>query len=383
MKLTVSLLFLLCCFIQHAHAQDKYFEEGYVIQNSDTTRGYINRKDELSLSQEVIFKPALETTTVIKYAPGEIDGFGFKASNLSFTDVEVVIRNNSKIVKKQKFAKNLLKGTVTLYKVPLLIDERTGIFLKNNNYVYIVKKGTSFHTLGQYEYKVENKVGVDKRYIPMLKALVNDCLDNSEELTKKLRFNDEDITGLIENYNNCKNPGDAAIVYTHKVKPDIKHGAEASYAKLYSPYYSEVLSNSQGYSFGYFWDITKSDISRKFSQRVGANYLYLQYDVPHRFRKEYYRQELHFLRVPLAIQYNFNRAPDEKFTPFLNFGLTGQLSSDSRLSHLDILPFVSLGGGMYFKNLKVYASIENEFFSFYGSKIISLGVGLRFDKNKF
>lgn len=361
-----------------AHAQDKFYEQGYIItQEGDTLTGLIERKDEIHLSHSVKFKVS-PSDSVVVYKPGNIQGFGFILDENHFSEVAVDIWQDHLKITTPRFAKVLARGETTLYKLPLAVQERNEIFLKNNIYLYVLEKEGIFLTLGQYEFEYKKRIGVDKKYIGILKAAMSDCLPH-DYISDKLEFKDASIIKLVEQYNACKNPDTKTAVFSYVVKPFIRKGVEVGYSQIYTPG-RDVISNSQGYSAGYFWDITKPDLSRTLSQRFGVNYLYLTYDYWDGLARNNRATSMHTIRLPLLVQLNINNLPLAKFNPFFNAGLTANFSTNNQISYVNIIPYISVGGGVYIDRFMFMVSADNIGFSLKGDKILNTGIGIRLDR---
>ncbi len=314
------------------------------------------------------------------YSPDELAGFGFIDKGLHFEPVYMTIRSISPDSRIKRFAKKMVAGHTTLYRLQLPQQELSQEYLKDNAHVYILKKDTAFYTLAQYEVSTNNGVRFEKRYIGLLIYLLNDCPGIASSSFKRLAFKDEAMAQLITQYNACKDPSTASVEHTYKVKAEVKWGPEAGYTHVFAPDNITFL-DGRGFWGGVFWDITKPDISRKLSTRVGLNYLHLNYNYTAHSRDGYpakpytVAEQMHMLRLPLQVQYNFNNAPEKRLSPFLSFGLTPQFSANSALKDIDMVPFLNFGAGAYIQQYKVSVSVENMGFGFKSDKIISLGVG--------
>ena len=380
MKNTLLTLLFLCVLYSEAHAQDKFFEAGYVILSGDTLPGYILRSDEIKLSHQIEFKSSLDGSPTVQYKSQDIQGFGFISDKLFFSPVEVELSRDGMTVRELRFAKNIARGETSLYRLQLSREERSNILLKDNKHIYVFEKNGEYHTLGQYEFKYRDKVGTNKKYLGVLRATMEDCLNIEEEITEELLFKDLPLMELVQKYNSCKNPAAVTTTYNHKVKPFIRHGIAVSYNKVYMPAI-DYDPRSQGYSAGYFWDITKLDLSRTLSQTLGVNYLYLHYNTWDSYVKEDIPVSRHILRLPVLVQLNLNNTYQARVNPFFNLGLTGQFFTNRQMEYLEFLPFITVGGGAYFNKLRVNVLVENEGFSWKQNKIVSVGLGWRLDNN--
>ncbi|MBW3546430.1 MAG: hypothetical protein KY428_12685, partial [Bacteroidetes bacterium] len=85
-------------------------------------------------------------------------------------------------------------------------------------------------------------------------------------------------------------------------------------------------------------------------------------------------------------QFNFHKSLYSKVFPFINLGITPQISSDSKISFVDAIPFLTAGAGLYINRFKFAIAIDNRFTVDYRSttprndKILSLLMGYRLDR---
>jgi hypothetical protein len=189
-------------------------------------------------------------------------------------------------------------------------------------------------------------------------------LNDNPALTKnleKLSFNLEQISTLIKRYNDSKS-NDKTVLYNYKVKSIVKHFIEGSFVLPIPPKNIEI-SHRKGYSFGYFIDFQKPDISRKLSSKIGINYLYLRYDYPdaEKINGIWYPADItrveHYIRIPFQAQYNFSDF-SAKSCFFLNAGLTAEISTTSEFENYKATPNISIGTGAYLGKFKMGISSD-------------------------
>ncbi|WP_205503198.1 hypothetical protein [Rufibacter psychrotolerans] len=389
MKKCLLTLLLVVSIQCYSFAQADFFEPGYVIVRGDSLKGFIERTDETKLSVAVNFKEN-SSSAVRHYAVGELEGFGFPKDGLHFAPVPAQIRSISATETTTRYAKKLVTGYTSLYKLQLPRTEQAQEYLKDNEHVYVLKKDTTFYTLAQYEVLTDNGYRVDKRYVGLLISLLNDCPTIAPASLHKVSFKDAALAPLISKYNSCKDPASANIAHTYKAKAMVKWGPEAGYATVYAPNKDAFLTDKDaflggnGYWAGISWDIVAPNVSRRFSTKLGLNYLNIRYDYLSRTRNGYsvkpyeVKEQRHMLRLPIGTQYNFNNAPGKKISPFVNFGLTAQFSANSDFKQKDMVPFLHIGAGAYVWQYKVMAMVENLGFRPDNEKVISLGVGYTF-----
>ena len=376
MRLYLYLCILCLLFSFSAFAQRTDFEAGYVVKTNDTIRGFLLKTDEVKLGKELEFKTS-ETSKITTYTPEEITSFSFNKDGFIFQTVELTLRQDSVIKKTQRFAKLLLNGFTSLYKLQLEDSELRAIFELNNNYVYILQKNNVFYTLGQYETMIDAQhYRLNKHYQGLLKSLTLDC--SSMKVPEQLEFRDAEIIDVVRTYNECINPNTSKI-YSYKVKIEKKHGISVSYGTLVNFYYANSFSNSNAASVGYFWDIANPSRNKKTSLLTGFNYMHLSYLLPVT-KTQTVKIKEHYIRMPLIGQRNFygKRAA----IPFLSFGVTLQANTDYGFNYVDIVPFVDLGAGVYINRFRLSLLLENSGLAFKSNKILDFGVGYRLDRNK-
>ncbi|HSI89667.1 MAG TPA: outer membrane beta-barrel protein, partial [Adhaeribacter sp.] len=328
-------------------AQDSFFEAGYIVQQADTIRGLVERTDETTLSQTVNFRAAPEAE-IKTYLPEALSGFGFTKDRLVFEPVQVTLKKDNKTWPATRFAKKLLTGNIHLYKLQLPESERTVIFKPENTFVFVLQQNENFYTLGQYEFRLEGKAGLQKQYIGMLTALLSDCPEAIKGIND-LPFKDKAISDRIKQYNACKAPGVVTVQHQSEVKPKLKHGPVAGYTRLFSPgnareYTIAFISDtykivrSNGVSAGYFLDVLKPDLNRRTALQTGFNYVYLEHTLKF---KDYRNNDLllnvatHSIMLPLTAQFNFNKKADAKNYPFLSAGFTARFYTNNEFSGLN------------------------------------------------
>lgn len=366
-------------------AQILKYEPGFIVTNNDSIPGFIQRTDEITLGEFINYKKELTSSEVKQYYPQDLIGFGFKTDNLKFEKVSTEIRQDS-VHQELRFAKIILKGYLKMYKVALP-NQKTAISTSNTFYVFVIKKDFNYYTLGKYETEKQveinnnqtEQVTVNNKFIGVLSYLLNDH-DESVRKLINLKFEEDAIIRLIENYNKFKNPEAKNTEYTYKVKPLIKSGIETSFGILVSPV-KQRISKSKGFSVGYFWDIQKPDFSRKFSSRLGINYMHLSFQLQEKPVNFYYPDIIktinrHYLRFPLQGQLNLNNFTN-KVCFFLNGGFTPIISSSDTFKSVDIIPFISLGAGAYVNKFKIAIQLDNDGLMVDEDKIIGLSLGYR------
>ncbi|MBJ6118500.1 hypothetical protein JAO76_09880 [Pontibacter sp. BT310] len=371
-KLFTLLFIFFSVSIIKVNAQTSAFEEGYIINSQDTIRGYIKSASDLDLSNSVQFKTDINSEIVKNYLPGDITGFGFNNTGFRFTTVRVEIIKGSNVTYHKRFAKLILSGYTDLYKLPIPQEEQSIITSKGNTFLYVLQKDTTDYTLGLYETIIGIHVSKNKRYIGMLKAAFNDC-ENLKINLDRLNFNDKAILEAVTAYNTCKSPAQQSTLHVYEAKAIVKRGPELSYAQLYIPKEPANVSG-QGVSVGYFWDIIQPGESRKYSTKLGLNYMYYLRKTDSK-DPEIEDVVIHSVRLPFSVQYNLKDPIISTTVPFFSIGFTTQMTHE--FNSADLMPFPSVGIGMYVNKFRFSALLENEGFKLSNPKILNVAIGFR------
>ncbi|MFD2245739.1 hypothetical protein [Pontibacter ruber] len=372
MRFLTFLLFLFLFLVTSASAQKGYFVPGFIIRGNDTIPGFIERNAEADLGRSIKYKLLQNSDTKQEYLPSEISGFGFSPDSLWFEAVEVEIKDEAGFRKTRRFAKVILKGQVSLYKVQLQRAEYNPILLRDNTHVYVIKKDSTFYTLGQYEYQSGKYVGLHKRYIGTLNYTLANCPDVIHNINS-LRFDDRSITRLIREYNRCASPETTIAEYTHKVKAVVRHGVEAGYTWRARPTDNYRLS---GYSVGYFWEINNPDRGKRIAAKLGLSYAYLESGAT--VDNNELKHVSHTLKVPITAQYNLGTSPQATYLPFVYAGVSPYFFL--REKHMATL--LTCGAGLYVRSIKITYAIEKEGLFKPSPTIAHVTLGLKLSRNK-
>lgn len=383
LKIAALSLLLLGFFYNDLFAQNKYYEKGFIILQQDTLFGFIESTDNILLSRSVSFKDRKEASVSAQtFTPVDLDGFGFTESKHVFAPVEVVMPLDSGMMIETRFAKVLVEGETSLYKLQLPKTEKREVNLKNNLYVYILKKDGGYTTLRQYESKTDNLIRLDKKYIGIIKALLSDCLNPLVDIQDKLQFRDKAMVDLIMKYNACKDPDVPSIVHEYIVKAEVRHGLEGQYGKIYEPGYDGAFS-SNTFSAGYYWDITRPERSRKLSESVGISYYNMKARYQDAGSTDEHHLDNHFIRMYLHGQYILGNYSVNLPATFVKGGLTGLFSYGLFVERVvDFMPLFNIGGGMYYKRMKISGSVDIAELKWKSSKLFNIGIGVRLDRLK-
>ncbi|MCC6724695.1 MAG: hypothetical protein IT258_09305 [Saprospiraceae bacterium] len=308
----LSILFLISCLA--AHAQQTYFEPGFVVMNnSDTLQGYVERLRDDKLAFKTHFKKAISDQDSTGYLPFEIKGFGFKASGIYFESVEYRKKTANADKVAQRFAKLMVAGYASLYKLELSESdfEERDLLLMDFQYVYILKKAEETFTLDQYinHNKEQHKDFIVPRYIGVLKLAFQNCPSSAPQLAD-LDFEDQDLIKATVNYNKCRFPDRPVTQTTFKDKTKWGFGVEGG---LIARIKDEDRPKATGYSV--------TALARRFNlgenerawTNLGLGFFALYYE------KDGESARYTGLRIPIIINYFLTK---KKQGPFFSAGVT-------------------------------------------------------------
>ncbi len=376
--LILTVFLFLSIFSENSFAQNDY-EPGFIVKNNnDTIPLLIRRDDEISLRNELNYQLGDKQGV---YTPGEIGGFGFKKDAYSFETTMVNLKASKDSLKTLMFAKIMMKGAVSLYKVLLPRDLLEQVYIKNN-YAYILKKQQSYYSLWQRELTFDRVLDEDKRYVGILRLAFQDCQAIPADEYDKLILQDKPLIKLIQKYNNCVYPDKQVQVFNHTVKPIFKHGLDLGYESI-----KILRDNDSGHkdsysskTIGYFLEVIKPNLSTRSSIKLGITFSDYSYSSDSR------SYNVRLVKFPLLLQRYFGNYNSSSL-PFVNLGIT-VITTKSKIEinespfyipeeEAEIIPFTTLGLGMYLKNFKLDARFQTFQFK---NNISSISVGYRLDK---
>lgn len=167
----IVVVVVLMLFSVVAFAQSNVFREGFIrTPNNKIQKGFIHFKSD----SKIAYKPFLASQKSIDYKAGEIKGFGLDG----YTFIV------AKVKKRTFFLRELVSGTVSLYRRDLAKRNRTVFYIKNENELEALQS-TDFQTtlVGKY-----GKPKALEQY-------------NKEALSTIFQYNKADLIEWITAYN--------------------------------------------------------------------------------------------------------------------------------------------------------------------------------------
>jgi len=187
-RLYVLLFFIVISTYFKCGAQGD-FRNGFIITNErDTIYGQVKYRGNTQNFNSCIFK---KDSAIIEYSAEQLKGFGYE-NDKAFTS-EVL---------KGSFVEVLVTGDLNLFK------SKSG---------FLIKKGREKNDkLENNESEAIVELKNDNRWRGTLNYLINDCFPNGIEKLKRINFNEENLAGLVIQYNKCKQPD---FIDLNKSKP--------------------------------------------------------------------------------------------------------------------------------------------------------------------
>jgi hypothetical protein len=316
------------------YAQFDFFKPATLIQkNGDTLAGFIERTDEVVMSRGISFAKEMTANSAIqKFTASEIKGFYFQDPITHFESVDYKRKKETSAT--QRFAKVLLRGECSLFKLNLDNGDKTIVLERDKQHVYIVKKKDKSYLLDYIEKQEGVTLSVSKPYLNMLQLLLNDCA-NAKKLIPQTEFTDRAILNILKTYNTCSSTFTKQVEFTYTPQKIFTQGIEVALCNLYR---ESFVTGKGGLSLGFFRNVKQSDQSKRLSWIYGINLTLLNYKSgknPNSFT-------IFALKAPLLGHWILNKKP---FTPYFQFGLVGQISKDAGTNLTYILPYPAMGFG--------------------------------------
>jgi len=224
MKRLIILIFVLIHSLI-IYSQSKDFERACIIlKNGDTLFGQIEKKSDLKLSFEIYFKNDIPTDSSNFYKPDQLKGFILNENNQVYHSVTYCYFNGIERTYTKRFAKEIFKDKVVLYKLDIPQEETNYTYETYNSYAYVLRQDTVDYTLSQREviiirdrdpthstpssvngnqmFMKETYSSLKKEYAGIMRYLFRDCSSAFNKIDY-ITFCDKDILSIIKKYNNC------------------------------------------------------------------------------------------------------------------------------------------------------------------------------------
>lgn len=317
------LTFLAFIFFAQAFAQ-KDFRPGYIVQDQDTIRGFVDYRGAIRNSKTTTFKSNLDAAEQ-SFTPNQLAGYGYDKENKVYESKAIPATEAE--AEQLLFLHALVKGKVSLYNYRDDLDR---------DRFYFSKDDAALVELTEHSYtRKDPKTGrtyrtVEKPYLGVLGSAFNDCASFSENRLKTVTLQHSSLTKAVQTYNQCmggtqyaKEPKKTSYklvpVLTFSI-PSLNMAGEHSYAK------GSYSSTGLGLGAGVAMQVSNPAFSEKIS--ILLELLYAPYQFEGTVENNYSTGrttthellfDLHYLKLPGQLRYTF---PKGKVRPFVNAGVS-------------------------------------------------------------
>jgi hypothetical protein len=279
-------------------------KKGSIIKTGGyTSQGLLYREPDDVLSRAVKFTQdsTLKSPPAV-YSTADLEGFSFVNDSAVYEAVDYSFVKDSAEAREKRFARLLVRGYATLYRLQLPAGEQKAVAEINNTCAYIVRINGEDNILRETEKTSGTDYTLVKKYIGTLKTLFKDCPVVQKQLTD-LRFNDDAMITVVRKYCACGvHPNDSVLTVPRKSVLEFFHEPEAGIS------FFKLGNWGQIYSIGYVLETVYPEMSDRLSLTLGAKYNHLV----HKGEKS-----INGFEIPILLGYNFD---NDKVGPFINYG---------------------------------------------------------------
>ncbi len=321
MKQTYTALLLLFC-TSFAYAQ-KDFRKGYVVQNTDTLRGYVDYRGDNRSALMTTFKAALDGEER-KLTPENIHGYGFENENKVFESKLVSVVTPDGKAKTKLFLNKIVSGKASIYyyrdsylNAYFYLQKDTAFVELQNNKSELVDAATK-KTYERY----------DKKYIGVLTYSFSDCPSITVSQLNNVRFTHSDLTRIAVRYNACVMPQAAKAAAVHREqKVKITIGPVLALTQTALKFTGERalgnadLKNNSHIAGGVSANITLPGLNEKMSLQTELLYVPAKFTSSTVVHRNYYYDfefDLAYIKLPAQLRYTY---PKGLTKPFVNAGI--------------------------------------------------------------
>ena len=324
-QLYICLLLLL--LVSTSALAQKDFRKGYIVQNSDTLRGYVDYRGGVRNAQIAAFKSTLDGEEQT-FSPDAIAGYGFENEAKFYESKLVTVGDTVSAEKRLVFLNALVKGKASIYYY-LDTSHREHFYLAKDNgplvalqeQEYLQKDAATGKT-----YKVTNKV-----FAGTLATALADCRNLTAAQFEKLNLTEKSLKGIAQKYNACVAPGSITHEQqSRKVK--IAIGPVVTFFSSDLEFTGGTYLNRASFADeslrvggGITLNASLPRLNEKLSVQIDLLYIastytsFLEEDESYRGKYTYDATlDLAYLKLPVQLRYTYPRG---KLRPYGNAGL--------------------------------------------------------------
>jgi hypothetical protein len=280
-----------------------HFEKGTITKiGGYTAPGFLCREPDDVLGKAVRFtQDSTLQSEPTSFYPTDLEGFFFERDSATFEAVDYSLPKDTVELKEKRFAKKLVHGYASLYRLQLPEDERGAAARNANVRVYIIRVDGEDNVLRETEKANRANNPFVKKYIGTLRYLFKDCPAVQAKLFD-LSFNDDAMASIVKRYCACARPNKNTLAARHTATLRFFHEPEAGFS------FFKFGAWAQIYSFGYLLEAVYPEMSENISLMVGLKFNCLV---------QKGEKNVNGFEIPILIGYNFG---NDKIRPFVNYG---------------------------------------------------------------
>jgi hypothetical protein len=324
-------LFFFAFLISAQTFAQKDFRAGYVVQNSDTIRGFVDYRGAVRSSKTTTFKTTLNANEQT-YTPTQVAGYGFEKEGKVYESKTIPATEAQ--AEQQLFLHALAKGKASLYSYRDDSDRDRFLFSKDD--AALVELTEQIYTRKDPKTGKSYRV-VDQPFLGLLASAFHDCPDLKEDRLKSVKLQANSLIKLTEEYNQCvgstqyiKEPKKTAVTFMPVLtfaRPSLETDGTHYYAK------GSYSHTGLGLGGGIAMQVSNPAMSEKLT--ILLELLYAPYrfegeirNNPHNGRTTDYELlfDLHYLKIPAQLRYTF---PKGKIRPYANLGVSYSYAAHS------------------------------------------------------
>lgn len=307
--------------ISQAFAQQD-FRPGYIVQNNDTLKGYVDYRGAVRSAKTTSFK-ASQNGAGQAYSPDQISAYGFVKENKVYETKTVPATEAQP--EQVLFMQALVKGKASIYTYR---DD------SDRDHYYISQDGANLVELVEQVYtRVDPNTGkryrvVDKPYLGVIASAFFDCPALTEKRLENVMLRHSSLIKVATEYNQClgseqymQQPQKGTITFSPLLffsLPSLQTSGEHMYAQ------SSFRHTGLGVGAGVAMEVSNPNMSEKLS--LVAELLYAPYRFEGEIRNMYNTGrttdydlsfDLKYVKLPVQLRYTF---PKGSIRPYANAG---------------------------------------------------------------
>lgn len=294
--------------------------------SGEQKKGLLERSTLVNSSKQIRFKSA-PTGDVETYYPQKVSSFKYDADQATFESVLFEhYKQDDKVdktkVQKERFAKVLVAGEVSLLKVQLFQDEYNGRAFESKAQLYLLKKQDQYTQLDLLKIQyIDGVYRVSKKYKGLLSHALKECA-KIEKLAARTEFNDRAMIRIIKEYHECIGATSSMQTNNSQAEKAVRQYVSAGTILVRDEFLEKPFGLNIGYSASFF----NPELSKRLGTTFGFDLVFTRYDWNDSqvFIGSYNEQNL---RANLLLDYHLLKKPKHQLKLSLGFSIYLYLNS--------------------------------------------------------